>query len=263
LNHPCLADRKRSVRLLNTEHLYYRSLADNESNFVKKQYYRLEAFKLRKYEAGTFSSVSLLPISGHDFDFFKGFNTKVILIPPFHPYEEVISNTGKGEYILFHGDLSVRENELIARSLIRNVFSGLKYNCIIAGKKPPQTLLSEAEGVKPLRIIADPRQSEMEDLIKNAHINVLPSLTSNGFKLKHLFALFAGRYCILNSTAAQNFEDRSIFHIADSDEEMIRMINQLMLIDFPNDIVSNRKKSLEKTFSNKRNATRLAEVVFG
>jgi len=263
LKHPGLAGRRRSVRLHNTEHLYYKSLADNEPNVLKKLYFSLEALKLRKYEERTLSSVNLLPISGQDFVYFTGYNTKVVLLPPFHPFEEVISTAGKGEYILFHGDLSVSENSLIACSLMKNVFSRLNYSCIIAGKKPSRTLLREADGMKQLRVIADPGQSEMEDLIRNAHINVLPALTTNGFKLKHLFALFAGRFCIVNSTAAQNFEDRSLFHIADSDEEIIRIINQLMLIDFPSDIISIRKKSLEKTFSNKKNAHKLAEVIFG
>ena len=194
LKHPGLAGRRRSVRLHNTEHLYYKSLADNEPNVIKKLYFSLEALKLRKYEERTLSSVNLLPISGQDFVYFTGYNTKVVLLPPFHPFEEVISTTGKGEYILFHGDLSVSENSLIACSLIKNVFSRLNYSCIIAGKKPSRTLLREAHGVKQLRVIADPGQSEMEDLIRNAHINVLPALTTNGFKLKHLFALFAGRF---------------------------------------------------------------------
>lgn len=263
LNHPDFADRKRSVRLHNMEHLYYKSLADSETNFIKKMYFSLEAIKLRKYEERTLSSVSLLPISGHDLDSFSGYNTKVVLLPPFHPYEEIISSTGKGEYILFHGDLSVNENSLIACSLIKNVFSRLKYSCIIAGKKPSRTLLRDADGVKQLRVIADPGQNEMEDLIRNAHINVLPALTTNGFKLKHLYAFFAGRFCIVNSRAAQNYEDRSLFHIADSDKDIIRTINQLMLIDFPSDIISNRKNYLEKTFSNKINAQKLAEVIFG
>ena len=205
----------------------------------------------------------LFTISGHDFNFFSASYKKVFLLRPFHPFEEVISNTGKGEYILYHGDLSVSENSLVACSLIKNVFSKLEFSCIIAGKNPPKTLLSEASGLKQLRVIADPGQKEMEELIKNAHINVMPALSANGFKLKHLYSLFAGRHCIINSISAQNFEDRSLFHIADSDEEMIRMINKLMPVDFQYDIVIDRKKSIEKTFSNIRNAKILAEIIFG
>jgi len=263
LNHPDLTQRKKYVRLHNIEHIYYKSLAESETECLKRLFFRIESAKLIKYEKKTTSIVDLFTISVHDLNFISGHNKKVILLPPFHPFEEVISNTGKGEYLLYHGDLSVSENSLVACSLIKNVFSRLKYSCIIAGKNPPRTLLREAYGMNQLRVIADPGQSEMEDLIKNAHINVLPALTANGFRLKHLFALFAGRYCIVNSMAAQNFEDRSLFHIADSEEEMIRIINQLMLIDFPYDIVIDRKKSIDKTFSNKRNARKMAEIIFG
>jgi len=262
LNHPYLDGRKKFIRTHNIEHLYYKSLAYFEINCLKKIYFSLESRKLRNYEERISSSVNLLTISSQDSNYFACNNKKVVFLPPFHPFEEVISNKGKGEYILFHGDLSVRENSLVACSLIKNVFSRLNYNCIIAGKKPQRTLLRKAHGVKKLRIIADPDQGEMEYLIRNAHINILPALTSNGFKLKHLIALFAGRFCISNSTAALNFEDKSLFHIANSDEEMIKIINQLIMIEFSDESISKRKKSLEKTFSNKMNAKKFTEIIF-
>ena len=261
LKHPDLSGRYLSVRTHNIEHLYYKSLADFEKNPVKKLYFWFESRKLWKYER-RLGSVKLLTISGCDYNYFANLYKNTILSPPFHQINEIISKKGSGEYILYHGDLSVRENYLVARSLVKNVFSKIGNNCIIAGKNPPQELYKTAGKVKNTRIIADPDQCEMEELIRNAHINILPVKSSNGFRLKHLISLYAGRFCIVNSTAADNFHDKSLFHIANSDEEMIKMIDNLMKIEFTDENIIQRKMLLGERFSNERNTQKLVNYIF-
>jgi hypothetical protein len=54
--------------------------------------------------------------------------------PHFQMHEHVTSAPGKGEYILFHGNLSVPENEKALLYLVKNVLSRLTYHVVIAGK---------------------------------------------------------------------------------------------------------------------------------
>jgi hypothetical protein len=262
LNQSDLTERKKVLRTHNIENEYYKSHAEIEKNIFKRLIYKYEASLLKEYEEKIDISVNILTISRRDNEYFKKKVQNTFVIPPFHPYEKVISFTGKGDYILYHGDLSVRENSLIAEDLIINVFSKIKYNCIVAGKKPPASLCKMAAGSENVKLVADPDSVIMDDLVKNAHINILPSISSNGFKLKHLIALYAGRFCILNNIAANSFIENAQFHVADSYPEMVNQIKNLMNKEFTSEMKEMREKILEKEFSNKVNATRVIELIF-
>jgi hypothetical protein len=262
LNHPELLNRKKFIRAHNIEHQYYRSLIEYESSLIKKTYYTVEYFKLKKYENVISYADSLFSISISDNVYFKEKYQNSFLIFPFHPYNDIISMTGKGDYILFHADLSVKENSLIAGSLIGKVLSKTKFNFIIAGKNPPKDLLDKAEGIRNITIIPNPGQTEMENLIKNAHINLLPVYSSNGFKMKLLSALYAGRHCLVNSKSAEGFPDKTLFYIGDSDNEIKEKIEFLMDQDFTEKMKETRRKSLSENFSNNINGRRLYELMF-
>lgn len=262
LNHPDLRNRKKLVRAHNIEHLYYKSLSIHELNPIKKLYYLIEYKKLKGYEKIMRESDFSLTLSPGDHEHFSRKYHNSVYITPFHPFEEIVSLPGRGGYILYHGDLSVAENSIIAESLIKNVFSKIPYDCIIAGKNPPHKILNKASVSKNIRIISNPDPSEMEDLIRNAHISLLPSLTSNGFKMKLLISLFSGRHCLVNSRSAENLPDKSVFQIADTNEQLIDKIHLLMNQEFTTEMIESRKESIEKTFSNQRNARKLAEIIF-
>jgi len=262
MNHPELKGRIKCIRAHNIEYQYYKSLADIENNVFKRLYYKHESVLLKEYESNIDPCVKILTISQRDNEFFKKINDNTILIPPFHPYENVIASPGIGNYILYHGDLSVRENSLIAEELIKNVFNNIKYKCIVAGKKPPASLYRVASRSANVKLVADPDSDKMNDLVKNAHINILPSLTTNGFKLKHLTALYAGRFCILNHTAANSFIENAHVHIADSYSEMVNQIYNLINEEFTDEMISSRMQILDKDFSNQVNAKKIIDLIF-
>lgn len=262
MNHPDLDGRKKYIRTHNIEYLYYRSLQKIERNVFKKLYYKYESGLLKEYEDKIDPGVNILTISRKDNEYFKKITNNTFIIPPFHPYENMISSPGKGSYILYHGDMSVRENSLTAEELFKNVFSKIKYKCIVAGKKPPASLYRMVAGSANVELIADPDSVRMDDLVKNAHINILPSFSSNGFKLKHLIALYAGRFCILNNIGANSFSDNAQFHIADSYSEMANQIKNLMNEEFTIEMISRRMQILEKDLSNQVNAKKIIDLIF-
>jgi hypothetical protein len=262
INHNLLTGRKKTVRVHNIEHNYYKSLSDNERNPLKRFYFLMESAKLRKFEKILKVADHIFPLSFNDQFYFNNRYQNSVYIAPFHPFKEPISLTGTGEYVIYHGDLSVNENALISDLLISNVFSAIPYKCVIAGKDPPEHLKLKAASYPNVTLISNPDNDQMTELIINAQINLLPAIASNGFKIKFLMALFAGRHCIVNSVIGENTLLKNLCHIADSDYEIIRKIHSLMNIPFTEELISERQKILTENFDIRRNAQKLIKLIF-
>jgi len=262
LDHPLLSARKKIIRLHNVEHKYYRSLVKSEHNLFKKIYFLIESAKLMHYEKILNYADLLLPISDKDLKYFSGRYQHSVLIPPFHPFTEIKSLPGIGEYIIYHGDLSVNENEAVCETLIKEVFSKIPHKCIIAGKDPSDFVKSLALRYSNIRAISNPDEKQMNDLIANAQINLLPALSDNGFKLKLIMALYEGRYCIVNQVLGENATIRSLCQVAGSSEEMIKMVTKLMNEPFTEEMIAIRKKQLSESFDVIKNAQKLVDLIF-
>ncbi|MBK9389785.1 MAG: hypothetical protein IPN68_06195 [Bacteroidetes bacterium] len=262
INHPDLDDRKKFIRTHNIEHLYYNTLAGNERNLFKKLFYKRESLKLRIYEEKIMDNVNVLTISLRDNEYFKKTTKNTFIIPPLHPYAEVISSPGKGSYVLSM-EISQSGKFINCRRTNKKVFSKNKSTTVLLlVKNPPASLHRYASRSLNVKIIADPDSARMDDLVRNAHINILPSFTANGFKLKYLIALYAGRFCILNNIAANSFSKNAEFHIADSYSEMVNQIKNLMNEEFTIEMISRRMQILEKDLSNQVNAKKIIDLIF-
>lgn len=262
INHPALADRRKLVRVHNIEHRYYRTLANNEPNMIKKLYFLSESLKLKRYEKVLGKIDYVLAISQNEQDYFNNEYHNSVLLPPFHPFNESESLHGIGEYILYHGDLSVNENVAISEFLISEVFSRVPFPCIIAGKNPPGYLIMKTSHYKNIKIVPDPENDEMTRLIRHAHIHILPALASNGFKLKLLMALYAGRHCLVNPVMTKGNHLDSLCHVADSGEAMVEKIHLLMTQPFTGEMVQKRKEVLSEYYNNIKNAKRVLNFIF-
>src|SRR5690606_37782455 len=129
------------------------------------------------------------------------------------PYTEVTSKTGIGCFCLYHGNLSVPENEKAALWLIQEVFNDLTIPLVIAGKNPTRSLERVARNHNCTCEVANPSEQEMQDMIGKAQINVLPSFNSTGMKLKLLNALYNGRHCLVNDATVSGTGLESACHI--------------------------------------------------
>ena len=261
LNHHAFSNRKRMVRLHNIEHKYYLTLSHNEPNILKKGYFLLESAKLRKYEKVLQTADFLLPLSVADQEYFSKKYHNSVLLPPFHPYYETEILTGTGEYVIYHGDFSVNENSFIADSLISNIFSRLPYKFVIAGKDPPELIKLKASRYKNISVVSNPDHELMAELIANAQIHLLPALKSNGFKMKLLMALYAGRHCVVNSVIGDNPLLKNLCHIADSDSEIINKIESLIKEPFTDKMIHERQTLLSENFDIVSNAKKLIKML--
>ena len=256
LNDPKLDKRHQLIRTHNVESAYYAQLSNNTKQFFKKIYYAWESNRLAVYEKSLQHAQCLFPIAKHDTTFFQNLYPKlpVIYIAAFHPFTEVISAIGKGNYCLYHGNLQIAENEKAAQFLIQEVFANTDFPLVIAGKNPSKNLMRLQS--KNIQIMANPSDSELNEWIVNAHIHVLPSFQTTGLKLKLLHALFAGRHCIANAEmlTGSYLEDAVI--LAKDANDFKKQIDTYMKIPFT-EADKEKRKQLLQPFSNALNAQKI------
>ena len=89
----------------------------------QKIFYYLESLKLKRFEKIVAHAQLMLIVSQSDTDYFKkNYPTnQVEYLPSFHPNDAVESLAGKGEYILYHGNLALSENYLAAAYILKEI----------------------------------------------------------------------------------------------------------------------------------------------
>ena len=258
-----LKNRKIYVRAHNVEHDYYKGLGDSEKCGWKKLFYLAEAWKLKRYESVLLKSAGIFAISQKDMEYFKKRYQNVTLVPGFNAADSVCSETGRGEYVLYHGNLSVRENEDAAKWLIENVFSELDLHCIVSGLNPSDKLKKLADRYSNVTLVANPDDAEMIDLLRQAQVNILVTNQPTGLKLKLLNALYNGRFCLVNSDMVKGTSLDMLCVVADEPEQMIAEIKRLMEEDFTEDDIDERDEQMRQLYDNESNAQKIIEKIFG
>ncbi|HOA37471.1 MAG: glycosyltransferase family 4 protein [Bacteroidetes bacterium] len=251
--------RKILLRLFNVESCYYKHLYKHERSLVKKAYYYNESRALEKYETEIAKRVTILTLSDKDTHTYRErFGAKdVHTLPVFIPHQAYVPAEGMGAFCLYHGNLSVAENEKAASWLLEEVFNKLKLPFVVAGKNPSAHLQRVAHLCCHTCLIADPQERQLNDLIQKAQINILPSFNETGVKLKLLNALFNGRHCIVNDAAIEGTPLGPLCHVAETPAAMQRIVMQLYHMPFAEEEIRLRRKILESCFNNEENAQKL------
>ncbi|HZZ74684.1 MAG TPA: glycosyltransferase family 4 protein [Puia sp.] len=223
------ANRKILLRLHNVESVYYKQLAKSSSSWFKKLYYLRESAVLRRYERRIASGWPLLTVTQSDAEMASvTYQSKNIsVIPVFLPFQHIESPQGTGCYCLYHGNLSVDENEKAVVWLLEKVFNDLTIPFLVAGKNPGPRLRRAVAKYKNCCLVSDPSDQELKDIISKAQLHVIPSFNCTGIKLKLLNALFNGRHCIVNEEAVEGTGLKEICHLAEGADEFKMMIENL------------------------------------
>lgn len=256
---PALTKRNLAVRNHNIEHEYYRQLFLKENNIIKKLFFFAESILLKRYESRLQNIKSFFCLSIADTEYFKKLYPNHLneFIAPFHPFDNIISTPGVGKYCLYHGNLSHPENKEAALYLLKNVFPFSSMPSVIAGTNPCNEIIKECKQVSNCTLIINPGKKEMETLIKEAHIHVLPTFQPTGMKLKLLYALYSGRHVLVNPAMLHGTTLASSCHIADSNEAFINKVNELKNKPFSTDDIQTRTIALNETYNNKLNAEKI------
>ncbi len=263
LNDPAFKNRKKLYRHSNIEHDYFLELAKGEKSFLKKIYLKIEALKLKYFEKRIRYANYILSVSKHDLNYFKKTypNTPSVYLPSFHQFDQLKCKTGQGDYILYHGNLSVSENYNSAEWLIKHVFSKIKYPIIIAGLNPPKHLISIINQYPNIVLKQNCTESEMQLLAENAQINCLYTPQATGLKLKLLNVLFCGKFVITNSNMLVGTSLKEACYIADTPQQYIEYINKLFLEKFTNQDIEKRKL-LVSSINNEKRVKQLIQLIF-
>jgi hypothetical protein len=264
LNHKSLRGRTLIYREVNIEHNYYFSLFKSEKGLAKKFFFLLESLKLRLFQKQLRYSTKMLVISQTERDYLaKQYPDKdVIYLPGFHGNSEVKYLKGKGEYVLYHGNLSVNENILAAEYLVKEVFNDLTIPFKIAGLNPTESLRKLISRHNNVELIPNPPQAEMEALIANAQINILVTFQATGLKLKLLNTMYNGRWLLVNHEMLAGTSLESFCEIAGSADEMKKKILSLFDTEFDQNKLLARTEMLRKRFSDETNAAKLIEEIW-
>ena len=253
-----LKNRFKIYRESNIEHHYYYYLAHAEKNGLKKLYFVTEARKLYSFQKQLSHADIMLVVSTADQKYLKEEfpDKKIEYLPSFHPYNNLKCKEGRGDYVLYNGNLSVGENVKAVEFLIKNVFSKISQPVIIAGLNPSEKMKAWAAPFKHIKIVANPNETEMQQLLENAQVHCLYTHQATGLKLKLLNVLHSGRFCICNDFMLEGTALDNCCMIKNSPEEIIQSINQCFSSEFTKELREERKKYLA-AFDNQNKTEKL------
>ncbi len=251
------------TRLHNIESDYYKDLAINTQGMWKRIHYKAESALLHTYQQQVAGKGSWLAVSPKDEqDFRQRYGCRQIsYLPLFVPQWEVTGREGLGSDCLYQGALSVASNAKMASLLASEVFSKVAYKLVVAGKEPSAALSKQLGAFKNVRLVQNPSGQEMEELIANAQVNILPSLSATGIKLKLINALYNGRHCLVNNETVQGTGLESLCHVSTL-AKMPSMLNELMQLPFAAEEVGRRRLLLSRIFNNQINAQHLVSQLW-
>ena len=261
LTHPALAKRKKFVRMHNIEHDYYSKLEAVERNFFKKYFFSKEAQRLKEFEQVLSHADRILAISPGDTTNLLTRFANVTYVPAFHSNGAVTSKTGKGRFALYHGKLSVGENDEAAKFLVEKVFSKVNIPFFIAADRPSAALKALVAGHQHIKLFDKLSTEQISELMQEAHVNIIPTFQSTGIKLKLINVLFQGRFVLANDLMVQNTGLQSLCSVANSPEDMIGQLNLLMNQDFDEGLIEHRARVLSAGFANQANAQLLKSLI--
>lgn len=221
------------IRAHNVEHSYYYGLSKSTPNLLKKLIYLLEGYKFSRYEKILAKADAILALSKKEFDYFDySYHKKVYFVPVFHGNEVMRTPKGKGMYALYHGDLSTEDNVASVKFLIA-VFSKIEYPFYIASSHLPISVEKLIEGQDHIQFkkLGD-TASDLHTLIANAQVNVLYSKQATGTKLKVFYALYKGRFCIVNNNIVDDDVILSLCEVANTEDEIINKVNEAFRQEF-------------------------------
>lgn len=259
-----LRDRVKIYRESNIEHHYYFNLFRVCKNILYKIYFLGASCKLRMYQRVLKHSNLMLCVSEKDTEYLQQHfpKNRVVYMPSFHTNNKLDILNGKGEYALYHGNIEVPENTHAAAYLINEVFDDIDIPLVIAGMNPPERIKKMANGKKNVKLICNPDDNKMFELIRNAHVNIIVTFQATGLKLKLLNVLYQGRFSLVNDKMLNGTGLDDLCIIGNNATELKSRLTELFKTEFSGDDINKREQVLTEIYSNSKNAERLVGLVW-
>ena len=251
-----LTKRKRFLRAHNVEHKYYHQLAQNSGGF-RSLIFNRESQCLEEYETSHAKDFDVVfSISTDDQQWFRTHGANAELLPPFHGFAQADIVAGKGEYLLYQGDLSIEINQRALLEVIRMIPESFPLSLVVAGRSGDQAFESKIASFANIRREANVSQDKMTELIRHAHIILVHSLHAEGMKMKLFPALFQGRFIAANRLSASNSVLDDAIHFYEP-TTFIPILLQLSSASFDEGELKNRKTILAQMPDDATNARQI------
>lgn len=221
-----LEDRAIFVRLNSIEWKYYHKLIVTSPSPFKKIKFGIESLKFRFNEKILAKAKALFPLSNNDVAYYKKIH------PSTHYWHAGFNFSSKKfahvtikDQCLFHGNLSVEENEKIALFLIRFWKKRkISKKLIIAGRDPSERIFSAKLKAKNIEIISSPSDELMNEIIQESKYNLMMSLEAMGIKIKLLNSLVLGNICVSNTLMIQGTGLEKFCEVFENEDELEAII---------------------------------------
>ena len=254
-------DRKTYLRAHNVEHQFYKGLSKSESNIFKRNFFKQEAKKLKRYEEILKNLDGVFSISPKEQQYFqKKYGQKCVYIPAFHDDKRHTKHSSKGNYILYHGNILVSENVKAALFLI-DTYKNSAFQLVIASSYINDEVTKEVLKYDNIAFHSLEKETDLNRLFENAHVNVLPTFQNTGIKLKLLNTLYQGKFVIANDFMTDGTGLESLCEKANTSVEFLKKTQELFEKDFHPEILEEREKVLQ-SFSPIESAKKIIAFVF-
>ncbi|MCH2224158.1 MAG: hypothetical protein MK066_05260 [Crocinitomicaceae bacterium] len=259
LKNPALASRNKIVRTHNIEHVYYHDLA-KEARGWKKSFFLNESKKLKRYESILSHANYIISIKQEDQLHFSQYQKNTFVLPASMKKLVVIPSNAKKDYALFHGNLSVPENERSAKRLLNEVLPLSDVQVILAGKNPSDELIKLAES-KGVEIIPNPDQKTMDSLIQNARVHLLSTDQSTGVKLKLLYSIMTYGQIIVSPEMTSGTSLDQWCNVVNSPAEWKETILEAFRTNISTSVIEARHQFMEEHFNTEVNCQLIIELL--
>ncbi len=262
LAHPALASRHRIVRMCNIEHEYYHYLSLGASSLFHKVFFSTESQRLKSFEKILSSAHHILAITPREREYFAEHYPKAqsLWVSGFHGDALVHGLSGRGEYFLFHGNLSVTENRLAVERLLP-LAPSFPLPLVVAGRNPSSALTQSIRNTPNVCLEADISGDRMEDLITNAMAHILLTQQPTGLKLKLLNALYLGRYVVANREMVYGTGLEAVVCMVRDDAELITQVQRIASRDFTDTEREHRRTILSPRYDDAYNAELIRQIL--
>ena len=259
LNHFTLKSRTKFVRTHNIEHNYYAGLA-NASSGWKKIYFSREAKKLKTFESILENANHIFAIQEEDVEHFKKINPQVSLLTASIPDFNNMPYISTDQFCLYHGNLSVLENQQAVSWISKNVSFPEGIRFIIAGKNPSNEIL-ELNKKNNIDVVANPSNEHMAELIQKARIHLLYTGQATGLKLKLLSALNSSGHVLVNSKMLRGTGLNPFCQIAEDGASFTKTIEENISVPLSEAEFNERKVMLSYQFNTTKNIGSFVDIL--
>jgi len=249
------------LRFHNNESEYYKGLSSSEKNIFKKIVYRIESLKFADYQKKLLKEFeSVFCLSEKEFNEVDSYSKNARLIHIFHGNGSVRHLNGKGDYFLFHGDLSTSDNKKALEETIRMFKNLPQHKLVVASDRAGDDVKKKIHNIGNINIVPIETSENLHLLFENAHANILLSYQNSGTKVKLFNALYNSRFVIINQNITDDPALISLCRLGITSDEIRQRIIEAAAENYNENEI--RSKVLEKNYADNAKAIEMSKIIF-